>query len=97
MAFSHSVWQLGLLRVAVGLFVGSILTLAYGLGGDGRADRAAVKRVWRAEQWGDGRIGHGPLMAGTLAPASLRAPSVETGSSSRRRQPWSLAWAGRAP
>jgi MFS transporter, DHA1 family, multidrug resistance protein len=33
MALSHTVWQLGLLRVAVGLFAGGILTLAYVLGG----------------------------------------------------------------
>src|SRR2546430_5029154 len=33
MAFSHTAWQLGLLRVGVGLFAGSILTLAYGLVG----------------------------------------------------------------
>jgi MFS family permease len=33
MALSHTVWQLGLLRVAVGLLAGGILTLAYVLGG----------------------------------------------------------------
>jgi MFS family permease len=33
MAFSYNLWQLGLLRVGVGFFAGSILTLAYGLGG----------------------------------------------------------------
>jgi DHA1 family multidrug resistance protein-like MFS transporter len=60
LALRHTVWQLGLLRVAVGLLAGGILTLAYVLGGDDRADRAAVERVWRAEQWGDGRIGPGP-------------------------------------
>jgi MFS family permease len=33
MGFSHSAWQFGMLRVGVGLFAGSTLTLAYGLGG----------------------------------------------------------------
>ena len=72
MAFSHSVWQLGLLRVAVGLFAGSILTLAYGLGG------TVVPIEQRSSAFGALNSGAmvgsamGPIMAGTLAAVSLR-------------------------
>jgi MFS transporter, DHA1 family, multidrug resistance protein len=72
MAFSHTVWQLGLLRVAVGLFAGGILTLAYGLGG------AIVPIEQRSSAFGALNSGAmvgsamGPLMAGTLAAVSLR-------------------------
>jgi DHA1 family multidrug resistance protein-like MFS transporter len=71
-AFSHSVWQLGLLRVAVGLFAGSILTLAYGLGG------TVVPIEQRSSAFGALNSGAmvgsamGPIMAGTLAAVSLR-------------------------
>ena len=72
MALSHTVWQLGLLRVAVGLFAGSILTLAYGLGG------TVVPIEQRSSAFGALNSGAmvgsamGPIMAGTLAAVSLR-------------------------
>jgi MFS transporter, DHA1 family, multidrug resistance protein len=72
MAFSHSVWQLGVLRVAVGLFAGGILTLAYGLGG------TVVPIEQRSSAFGALNSGAmvgsamGPIMAGTLAAVSLR-------------------------
>jgi MFS transporter, DHA1 family, multidrug resistance protein len=72
MAFSHTVWQLGVLRVAVGLFAGSILTLAYGLGG------TVVPIEQRSSAFGALNSGAmvgsamGPIMAGTLAAVSLR-------------------------
>jgi DHA1 family multidrug resistance protein-like MFS transporter len=72
MALSHTVWQLGLLRVAVGLFAGGILTLAYGLGG------TIVPIEQRSSAFGALNSGAmvgsamGPIMAGTLAAVSLR-------------------------
>jgi MFS family permease len=72
MAFSHTVWQLGWLRVAVGLFAGGILTLAYGLGG------TIVPIEQRSSAFGALNSGAmvgsamGPIMAGTLAAVSLR-------------------------
>ena len=66
-------------------------------GGDDCADRAAVERVWRAEQWGDGRIGHGPhhgWHAGSGQPA-WRLP-VEYWYLLHRFAS-RVAWAGRAP
>jgi MFS transporter, DHA1 family, multidrug resistance protein len=72
MAFSHTVWQLGLLRVAVGLCAGGILTLAYGYGG------TIVPTEQRSSAFGALNSGAmvgsavGPLMAGMLAAVSLR-------------------------
>jgi DHA1 family multidrug resistance protein-like MFS transporter len=72
MAFSHTAWQLGLLRVAVGLFAGCLLTLAYGLGG------TVVPIEQRSSAFGalnsGAMIGSamGPIMAGVLAALSLR-------------------------
>jgi DHA1 family multidrug resistance protein-like MFS transporter len=72
MALSHTVWQLGLLRVAVGLFAGGILTLAYVLGG------TIVPIEQRSSAFGALNSGAmvgsamGPIMAGTLAAVSLR-------------------------
>jgi DHA1 family multidrug resistance protein-like MFS transporter len=72
MAFSHTAWQLGLLRGAVGLFAGCILTLAYGLGG------TVVPIEQRSSAFGalnsGAMIGSalGPIMAGVLAAFSLR-------------------------
>jgi len=72
MAFSHTAWQLGLLRVGVGLFAGSILTLAYGLVG------TVVPIEQRSSAFGAlnsaAMVGSamGPIMAGMLAAVSLR-------------------------
>jgi DHA1 family multidrug resistance protein-like MFS transporter len=72
MAYSHTAWQLGLLRAAVGLFAGCILTLAYGLGG------TVVPIEQRSSAFGALNSGAmvgsamGPLMAGLLAAVSLR-------------------------
>jgi MFS transporter, DHA1 family, multidrug resistance protein len=72
MAFSHTAGQLGLLRVAVGLFAGCILTLAYGLGG------TVVPIEQRSSAFGALNSGAmvgsamGPIMAGSLAAVSLR-------------------------
>ena len=72
LALSHTVWQLGLLRVAVGLFAGGILTLAYVLGG------TIVPIEQRSSAFGALNSGAmvgsalGPIMAGTLAAVSLR-------------------------
>jgi DHA1 family multidrug resistance protein-like MFS transporter len=71
MAFSHTWWQLALLRVSVGLFAGSILTLAYGLGG------TVVPIEQRSSAFGALNSGAmvgsamGPIMAGMLAAISL--------------------------
>jgi MFS transporter, DHA1 family, multidrug resistance protein len=72
MAFCHTAGQLGLLRVAVGLFAGCILTLAYGLGG------TVVPTEQRSSAFGALNSGAmvgsamGPIMAGILAAVSLR-------------------------
>src|SRR5919108_1066249 len=72
MAYSQTGWQLGLLRVGVGLFAGSILTLAYGLGG------TVVPIEQRSSAFGALNSGAmvgsavGPIMAGMLAAISLR-------------------------
>jgi MFS transporter, DHA1 family, multidrug resistance protein len=72
MAFSYTLWQLGLLRVGVGFFAGSILTLAYGLGG------TVVPNEQRSSAFGALNSGAmvgsamGPIMAGMLTAVSLR-------------------------
>ncbi len=72
MGFSHTVLQFGLLRVVVGLFAGSILTLAYSLGG------AVMPVEQRSSAFGvlnsAALIGSaaGPMIGGMLAAFSLR-------------------------
>jgi MFS transporter, DHA1 family, multidrug resistance protein len=72
MGFSHSALQFGLLRVAVGLFTGSILTLAYGLGG------SVIPVEHRSSAFGVLNSGAlvgsavGPMIGGVLAAFSLR-------------------------
>jgi DHA1 family multidrug resistance protein-like MFS transporter len=69
---SHTALQFGLLRVAVGLFDGSILTLSYGLGG------AVIPVESRASAFGvlnsGALIGSAvsPMLGGVLAAFSLR-------------------------
>jgi MFS transporter, DHA1 family, multidrug resistance protein len=73
MGFSHTALQFGLLRIAVGLFAGSILTLAYGLGG------TIMPVELRSSAFGvlnsGAMIGSavGPIIGGTLAAVSLRS------------------------
>jgi DHA1 family multidrug resistance protein-like MFS transporter len=72
MGFSHTAWQFGLLRVGVGLFAGSILTLAYGLGG------TVMPVEQRSSAFGVLNSGSligsavGPMIGGMLAAVSLR-------------------------
>ena len=72
LALSHTVWQLGLLRVAVGLFAGGILTLAYVLGGTivPIEQRSSAFRALNSGAMVGSALG--PIMAGTLAAVSLR-------------------------
>jgi MFS transporter, DHA1 family, multidrug resistance protein len=72
LANSHTALQFGLLRVAVGLFEGSILTLSYGLGAsvipvDNRA--SAFGLLHSGAQIGSAV---GPMLGGVLAACSLR-------------------------
>ena len=72
MGFSHTAWQFGLLRVGVGLFAGSILTLAYGLGG------TVMPMEQRSSAFGVLNSGSlvgsplAPMIGGMLAAVSLR-------------------------
>jgi MFS family permease len=72
LAWSHTALQFGLLRVAVGLFDGSILTLAYGLGA------SVIPVAHRASAFGvlhsGAQIGSAmsPMLSGVLAAISLR-------------------------
>lgn len=72
MGFSHTALQFGVWRVIVGLFAGSILTLAYGLGG------AVMPVEQRSSAFGvlnsGAMIGSavGPLLGGLLAAVDLR-------------------------
>jgi DHA1 family multidrug resistance protein-like MFS transporter len=72
MGFSDSALQFGLLRVAVGLFAGCILTLAYGLGG------SIIPAEHRSSAFGMLNSGSmvgsaaGPIIGGALAAVSLR-------------------------
>ena len=71
MGFSHTALQFGMWRVVVGLFAGSILTLAYGLGG------SVMPVEQRSSAFGvlnsGAMIGSavGPLLGGLLAAGSL--------------------------
>jgi DHA1 family tetracycline resistance protein-like MFS transporter len=72
MGFSHTALQFGVWRVVVGLFAGSILTLAYGLGG------SVMPVEQRSSAFGvlnsGAMIGSavGPLLGGLLAAVDLR-------------------------
>jgi DHA1 family multidrug resistance protein-like MFS transporter len=72
MGFSHTALQFGMWRVIVGLFAGSILTLAYGLGG------SVMPVEQRSSAFGvlnsGAMIGSavGPLFGGLLAAVDLR-------------------------
>jgi len=72
LVYSHTALQFGLLRVAVGLFDGSILTLSYGLGG------SVIPVEHRASAFGllnsGAMIGSAvsPILGGVLAGFSLR-------------------------
>jgi DHA1 family multidrug resistance protein-like MFS transporter len=72
MGFSHTALQFGVWRVIVGLFAGSILTLAYGLGG------SVMPVEQRSSAFGvlnsGAMIGSavGPLLGGLLAAVDLR-------------------------
>jgi MFS transporter, DHA1 family, multidrug resistance protein len=72
MGFSHTALQFGVWRVIVGLFAGSILTLAYGLGG------SIMPVEQRSSAFGvlnsGAMIGSavGPLLGGLLAAVDLR-------------------------
>ena len=72
LVWSHTALQFGLLRVAVGLFDGSILTLAYGLGA------SVIPVAHRASAFGvlhsGAQIGSAasPMLSGVLAAVSLR-------------------------
>jgi MFS transporter, DHA1 family, multidrug resistance protein len=72
LAWSHTALQFGLLRVALGLFDGSILTLAYGLGA------SMIPVAHRASAFGvlhsGAQIGSAvsPILSGVLAASSLR-------------------------
>jgi len=69
---SHTALQFGLLRVALGLFDGGILTLAYGLGA------SVIPVAHRASAFGvlhsGAQIGSAvsPMLSGVLAAVSLR-------------------------
>ena len=72
LAWSHTALQFGLLRVAVGLFDGGILTLSYGLGA------SVIPVAHRASAFGvlhsGAQIGSAvsPMLSGVLAAVSLR-------------------------
>src|SRR5262249_47456129 len=72
LAWSHTTLQFGLLRVALGLFDGGILTLAYGLGASviPVAHRASAFCVLHS----GAQIGSAvsPMLSGVLAAVSLR-------------------------
>jgi MFS transporter, DHA1 family, multidrug resistance protein len=72
MGFSHTALQFGALRVVVGLFAGSILTLAYGLGGSVMPveQRASAFGVLNSGAMVGSAVG--PLLGGLLAAVSLR-------------------------
>ena len=72
LVWSHTALQFGLLRVAIGLFDGSILTLSYGLGAsvipvDNRASAFGV--LHSGAQIGSAVS---PMLSGVLAAGSLR-------------------------
>jgi MFS family permease len=72
LVWSHTALQFGLLRMALGLFDGSILTLAYGLGA------SVIPVAHRASAFGvlhsGAQIGSAvsPMLSGVLAAVSLR-------------------------
>jgi hypothetical protein len=72
LVWSHTALQFGLLRVVVGLFDGSILTLAYGLGA------SVIPVAHRVSAFGvlhsGAQIGSAasPMLSGVLAAVSLR-------------------------
>ena len=70
---SHTTLQFGVLRVVVGLFDGSILTLSYGLGGSVMpvAHRASAFGVLNSGALIGSAIS--PMLGGALAAVSLRA------------------------
>jgi DHA1 family multidrug resistance protein-like MFS transporter len=72
MAFSQTVWQFGLLRVLVGLFAGSILTLAYGLGGTAMAVEQRASAFGMLNSGAMIGSATGPIVGGMLAAFSLR-------------------------
>ena len=76
MVLSHNAQQFGLLRVAVGLFDGSILTLAYGLGGSviPGENRASAFGVLNSGSLVGSAVS--PMIGGVLAAFSLHTAFV---------------------